>query len=170
MNIGDNMFDEIGLVEDYFAARGHITRADAGRFNATGTEEDRRHFRVPSLRNVALTAPYFHDGSAATLDQAIGVESQLRTLSESMAQGDGVNASRAAHAMAGLAGNFNALPVVETARQIDGLCRTGRIDEPVAAFSQLEQETWGLVKTVQELSAQQIESQVWRSISFLNRR
>lgn len=39
----------------------------------TGREEDKHVFKVPSLRNVALTAPYFHDGSAAVLTEAIGV-------------------------------------------------------------------------------------------------
>jgi cytochrome c peroxidase len=42
-----------------------------GLYQGTGREEDRHVFRVPSLRNVALTAPYFHDGSAATLEQAV---------------------------------------------------------------------------------------------------
>jgi cytochrome c peroxidase len=41
--------------------------------NVTGREEDRHVFRVPSLRNVATTAPYFHDGSAQTLDEAVKV-------------------------------------------------------------------------------------------------
>jgi cytochrome c peroxidase len=42
-----------------------------GRFTLTAKTEDRFVFRVPSLRNVAMTAPYFHDGSAATLHQAV---------------------------------------------------------------------------------------------------
>ena len=57
---------------DYFQDRGHIVEADYGRFNVTHLESDRFVFRVPSLRNVELTAPYFHDGSAATLEQAVG--------------------------------------------------------------------------------------------------
>src|SRR6202521_3904046 len=44
-----------------------------GRFAVTGQEHDRFVFRVPSLRNIALTAPYFHDGSAATLGAAVNV-------------------------------------------------------------------------------------------------
>jgi len=44
-----------------------------GRFNVTGLEEDKHVFRVPSLRLAPLTAPYFHDGSAATLKDAIRV-------------------------------------------------------------------------------------------------
>jgi cytochrome c peroxidase len=42
-----------------------------GRYNTTKNPADRHVFRVPSLRNVALTPPYFHDGSAPTLEQAV---------------------------------------------------------------------------------------------------
>ena len=58
---------------NYFADRGHETDADLGRYAVTGRENDKYVFRVPSLRNVALTAPYFHDGSATTLPQAVEV-------------------------------------------------------------------------------------------------
>ena len=57
-------------MEDYFAGR-TPTKADLGRYNVTGDPRDKFKFKVPSLRNVALTAPYFHDGSAATLDDAV---------------------------------------------------------------------------------------------------
>ena len=52
---------------------------DLGGFALTGKEEDKGVFRVPSLRNVAVTAPYFHDGRAPTLPDAIAImgESQL---------------------------------------------------------------------------------------------
>ena len=73
MNVGGNMFQIIGVMADYFADRGNITKADFGRFNVTGRDSDRHRFRVPSLRNVAKTSPYFHDGSADTLEQAIMV-------------------------------------------------------------------------------------------------
>ena len=72
-NIGGNMFQKFGVMGDYFAERGHGTKADLGRYLVTGMEDDRHVFKVPSLRNVALTAPYFHDGSAATLDVAVDV-------------------------------------------------------------------------------------------------
>ena len=70
--IGGNMFQKFGVLGDYFANRPMVV-ADLGRFNVTGREEDRHVFKVPSLRNVALTAPYFHDGSALTLAEAIQV-------------------------------------------------------------------------------------------------
>jgi cytochrome c peroxidase len=73
VNIGGNMFQKFGVARDYFADRGHVTTSDLGRFNVTGLERDRYRFKVPSLRNVALTAPYFHDGSAATLEQAVNI-------------------------------------------------------------------------------------------------
>lgn len=71
--IGGNVFERFGVLRDVFADRGHSNNADLGRFNVTGREQDRYVFRVPSLRNVALTAPYFHDGSATSLEQAVGV-------------------------------------------------------------------------------------------------
>jgi cytochrome c peroxidase len=80
VNVGGNMFQPFGIIGDYLAdrearhqgGRGKITTADLGRFNVTKNAADRHVFRVPSLRNVALTAPYFHDGSAKTLEEAIG--------------------------------------------------------------------------------------------------
>lgn len=71
--VGGNMIQTFGVMGDYFVDRGDVTQADLGRFNVTGRDEDRHRFKVPSLRNVALTAPYFHDGSAADLAQAVRV-------------------------------------------------------------------------------------------------
>ncbi|UCH53835.1 MAG: c-type cytochrome [Pseudomonadota bacterium] len=73
VNVGGNMFQKLGIFRDYFTARGNVTMPDLGRFNVTGQESDRHVFKVPSLRNVALTAPYLHDGSIATLEEAIQV-------------------------------------------------------------------------------------------------
>jgi cytochrome c peroxidase len=72
-NVGGNMFQRFGVMGNYFQDRGNVTDADNGRFNVTHVESDRHVFRVPSLRNVELTAPYFHDGSAPTLDRAVRV-------------------------------------------------------------------------------------------------
>ena len=70
--VGGNMFQTLGIFGDYFADRGTpVIKADLGRYNVTENDLDRHVFKVPSLRNVALTAPYFHDGNARTLDQAI---------------------------------------------------------------------------------------------------
>ena len=73
VNVGGNMFQKFGVMGDYFAARGNVTPADYGRYNVTKREADRFVFKVPSLRNVAQTAPYFHDGSARTLPEAVQV-------------------------------------------------------------------------------------------------
>lgn len=62
--LGGNMYKKLGLVEPY-------KTADDGRFVITGLEIDKKVFKVPSLRNITKTAPYFHDGSVATLDDAI---------------------------------------------------------------------------------------------------
>jgi len=73
VNLGGNMFEKMGLMGDYFADRGNLTEADNGRFNVDQLEQSMHEFKVPSLRNVARTAPYFHDGSVATLQHAIAV-------------------------------------------------------------------------------------------------
>lgn len=73
VNIGGNMYQKFGVMSDYFKARGNPVESDLGRYLVTRDEADRNVFKVPSLRNVALTAPYFHDGSARTLDEAVSV-------------------------------------------------------------------------------------------------
>jgi cytochrome c peroxidase len=77
-NVGGNMFQRFGVMGNYFAERGNVTDADYGRFNVTHNESDRFVFRVPSLRNVELTAPYFHDGSADTLERAVRVMAKFQ--------------------------------------------------------------------------------------------
>jgi cytochrome c peroxidase len=72
INIGGNLYQRFGTMAPYFSP-GTSTKADMGRFNVTGREEDRHYFKVPSLRNVALTAPYFHNAAAATLEEAVRV-------------------------------------------------------------------------------------------------
>ena len=66
VNVGGNLFQRFGIFHDPFANR-PVTDADMGRFALTGRPEDRFVFRVPSLRNVAATAPYFHDGQCCNL-------------------------------------------------------------------------------------------------------
>lgn len=73
VNVGGNMFQTFGVLGDYFGKRGNVTSADMGRYNVTKNEADKHVFKVPSLRNVALTAPYFHDGTAKTLPDAVDV-------------------------------------------------------------------------------------------------
>ena len=70
-NVGGNMFQVFGVLNEYFKKRGNITEADLGRYNITGNPADRHAFKVPSLRMAAHTAPYLHDGSAETLRDAV---------------------------------------------------------------------------------------------------
>lgn len=68
--LGGNSYQQINPA--YFEERGgKMTDADLGRYNVTKKNEDKHFFKVPMLRNVAATAPYFHDGSAKTLEQAV---------------------------------------------------------------------------------------------------
>jgi cytochrome c peroxidase len=76
--IGGQMYQKLGLVKPY-------PTEDPGRAKISGNEAERGFFKVPSLRNIAKTAPYFHDGSVATLEQAsrLMAEHQLgRTLTD----------------------------------------------------------------------------------------
>jgi cytochrome c peroxidase len=75
--VGGNLFQRFGIFADPFAGRA-VTPADLGRFTITGADSDRQVFRVPSLRNVALTAPYFHDGSAPSLEAAVAVMARVQ--------------------------------------------------------------------------------------------
>ncbi|MDK9691705.1 cytochrome-c peroxidase [Azospira sp.] len=73
VNVGGNLFQRFGVMDNYFANKKALTAADMGRFNVTGRDEDRHVFKVPTLRNVALTAPYFHDAATSSLDEAVAL-------------------------------------------------------------------------------------------------
>jgi len=64
VNMGGNLLQKIGVVKEFI-------HEDFGLYNITKKEEDRYYFKVPSLRNVAITAPYFHDGRIPTLEKAV---------------------------------------------------------------------------------------------------
>ncbi|HEY3595845.1 MAG TPA: cytochrome c peroxidase, partial [Polyangiaceae bacterium] len=63
--LGANSYQRVGAVEPW------PNQSDQGRYALTKIETDRMSFKVPSLRNVEKTAPYFHDGSAKTLEDAV---------------------------------------------------------------------------------------------------
>ncbi|MDR2904777.1 MAG: cytochrome-c peroxidase [Helicobacteraceae bacterium] len=85
--VGGNLYQKFGTMRDYYSGECNQTHAaaiqnsyyascaefksDLGRFNVTGRDEDRYVFKVPSLRNVALTPPYFHNGSSIVLEDAV---------------------------------------------------------------------------------------------------
>lgn len=64
VNIGGSSFQKLGAVLDY-------DTKDTGRFHVTKNNDDKFFFKVPTLRNIIHTAPYFHDGSLATLEEVI---------------------------------------------------------------------------------------------------
>ena len=67
--LGGRSFEPLGLKKDFNF--GEITAADIGRMNVTKEARDKLRQKVPGLRNVALTAPYFHRGDVPTLDGAV---------------------------------------------------------------------------------------------------
>lgn len=81
--VGGQSFQKFGITEDYWKATGSVEMPqlkgrDKGKFHDTGKPEDMWIFKVPQLRNVAMTPPYFHDGSVATLDDAVRVMARLQ--------------------------------------------------------------------------------------------
>ncbi len=72
VNFGGQSYEYMGIVADYFKDRGTPLHNDKdyGHFNFTKDSTDFQRFKTPTLRNVALTAPYLHDGTAATLQDA----------------------------------------------------------------------------------------------------
>ncbi|RBP53592.1 cytochrome-c peroxidase [Arenicella xantha] len=71
-NVGGNMFQKFGVLEDISMQNGSLSD-DLGRYTVTNNEWDKRVFKVPSLRLVTKTAPYFHNGSVATIQEAVDI-------------------------------------------------------------------------------------------------
>lgn len=63
--MGGQMFMKVGVVNPY------ENTEDLGKYNLTKQESDKYVFKVPSLRNIAITGPYFHDGKVTTLEDAV---------------------------------------------------------------------------------------------------
>jgi cytochrome c peroxidase len=74
VNIGGNMFAKFGVFQPPDGSNEEV--GESGRSKVTHRPQDIQVFRVPSLRNVAMTAPYFHDGRAPTL--AVAVDTMAR--------------------------------------------------------------------------------------------
>lgn len=85
VNIGGNMFQRFGI----FAEPNDVGRIDTdlGRYQVTKAARDREVFRVPSLRNVAVTAPYFHDGRTGSLEVAVETMARVQ-LGRNLARDD----------------------------------------------------------------------------------
>jgi cytochrome c peroxidase len=69
--LGGNSYKKMGVTNPY-------STDDKGRMEVTKQAADEFVFKVPSLRNIAMTKPYFHDGKTATLDEAVGKMAQLQ--------------------------------------------------------------------------------------------
>ena len=72
-NLGGTSFQKMGLIEPY-----QTTNPAEGRAAVTGKDADRFNFKVPTLRNVELTYPYFHDGAVNTLTEAVDTMGRLQ--------------------------------------------------------------------------------------------
>lgn len=70
--LGGNMYQKMGLYKPY------EDTLDLGRYAITKNEAEKFFFKVPTLRNVSLTNPYFHDGLAATLEEAVTKMSNMQ--------------------------------------------------------------------------------------------
>jgi cytochrome c peroxidase len=70
--LGGAYYRKLGLMKEYPAM-------DTGRYQVTMLDSDKHSFKVPTLRNIEKTAPYFHDGSIATLEQAVKVMAEYQT-------------------------------------------------------------------------------------------
>lgn len=68
VNIGGNLFQKIGLIKEF-----KTSVKSLGKFDITGNKSDMNYFKVPTLRNISKTSPYFHDGSVHDLQSAVKV-------------------------------------------------------------------------------------------------
>jgi len=71
VNLGGNSYQQLGVAEAWYGSDRPAREADNGLFGRTGREQDRHVFKVPTLHNVAATSPWLHDGSIASLQQAV---------------------------------------------------------------------------------------------------
>ncbi len=78
MGQGAGVFQKFPVFDNPFFERKYNFKEDLGRYNVTKNEADKHLFKVPTLRNVALTAPYFHNGAVKTLDEAVRVMAKLQ--------------------------------------------------------------------------------------------
>jgi cytochrome c peroxidase len=75
--VGGKMYQKFGITEQYWKATGS-KEIDKGRFAVTKKSEDLYVFKVPVLRNVAMTPPYFHDGSVTSLPRAVRIMARVQ--------------------------------------------------------------------------------------------
>lgn len=83
VTVGGQTYQKFGITQDYWKLTGSTEKEafkgyDKGRFHDTKNEADAYMFKVPQLRNVAVTPPFFHDGSVATLPEAVRIMAKLQ--------------------------------------------------------------------------------------------
>lgn len=85
--LGGQSFEVMGVYMDYWSDRAEgrnglrkmsLAKEDNGRFNVTNNEADRHKFKVPTLRNLQYTAPYFHDGNVQSLEEAVRIMAEYQ--------------------------------------------------------------------------------------------
>jgi cytochrome c peroxidase len=111
VGVGGGMYQKFGVVEDYWKATGSDP-IDKGRADVTKDPADLYVFRVANLRNVAMTPPYFHDGSVATLPEAVKVMARVQ-LGVTLSDADTRDIVAFLESLTGeLPANFAAAPVL----------------------------------------------------------
>lgn len=109
--VGGNTFQKMGIVEPYKATSG-----GDGRSAVTGKDADRFNYKVPTLRNVELTYPYFHDGEAATLKEAVDIMGRLQ-LGRKFSEDENAKIVAFLHTLTGDQPNFK-LPILPASSDI----------------------------------------------------
>jgi len=76
--LGGNMYQKFGLFDDYWKYT-KSKKIDNGRYDVTKNEADKYYFKVPSLRNIEKTYPYFHDGSVNDLHETVKIMGKIQS-------------------------------------------------------------------------------------------
>ena len=110
-NLGGQSYELMGLRRHYFADRGlELTHEDNGRFKETNLERDRHRFKVPGLRNVEHTWPYYHDGTRHTLEEAV----RDMAVYQSGVELSDVQTGQIVSFLNTLTGEYNGVPITTT--------------------------------------------------------
>ena len=110
-NLGGQSYELMGLRRHYFADRGlELTNEDNGRFKETNLERDRHRFKVPGLRNVEHTWPYYHDGTRHTLEEAV----RDMAVYQSGVELSDVQTGQIVSFLNTLTGEYNGVPITTT--------------------------------------------------------
>ena len=75
---GPGTFQKFPVIDNAYLEKQYQLSDDKGLFEVTGKSGDEHLFKVPTLRNIALTAPYFHNGSVKTLEKAVKVMAKVQ--------------------------------------------------------------------------------------------